>query len=438
MIATLFQLLCIRLGVVTGQDLAQQCRRTFNPYVNLFLYVLAEIAIMATDLAEIIGSVIALNLLFGIPMLWGVLITAFDVLIIMKWWGKKYQVVYELSILVLILVVAGCFISLLCFTKPVFIDILEGFVPTPELFTNREMLYLAIAILGATVMPHNLYLHASICQHRRITEETTLENEDSGHNRASTNATTTDEQQPLLSDSDKSKSTEFEEVASLVNGKQPAVVPYESTAATLRYAAIDTIVALCLAFVINSTILIVGASAFWVRNIYDVSELQDAYASLQKYVGQVAATLFAIALLASGQSSTITGTLAGQIIMSGFLDLKLRPTLRRLITRLLAILPAMITLLIYGEHGLDKLLILSQVVLSFQLPFAIIPLVLFTCSKSIMGGGKSILAKTSSGMNERNGGEVFANGWIISILAWISVAIVSFLNIYLVIDELSK
>lgn len=445
--AVLFQILCIKLGVVTGYDLAQQCRRTFSQKFNLFLYLLAEVAIMSTDLAEVIGSAFALNLLFGIPYLAGVVITALDVLLILRWWGRKYQKVYEFAVFLLVLIVGVCFIVQLCYTKPSIGGIMLGYLPSGKIFTDSKMLFIAIGILGATVMPHNLYLHASICKYRKICDlpyqarsislSGILEDEDCKSN--------------ILSNSnDKDSQSEIDLENEEASSHPPPSPNRElsSLRLTLRYAILDTVIALFLAFLINSTILIVGASAFHEKGIYDVEEIPDAYRSLKKYVGGFAATCFAIALLVSGQSSTVTGTMAGQIIMSGFLSLKLRPIFRRLLTRLLAIAPAIITILAVGDQGLNYLLVLSQVVLSCQLPFAVIPLVFFTSSEKIMGGkqpSKNFFTRlfcnfdyedleSSNSFNTQ--GEQFKNSKTLVIVSVICAVIVSFLNIYLVVQSI--
>ena len=331
LMAILLQSLCARLGIVTGRDLAQACRDHYSKPVSMFLWVMCEIAICACDLAEVIGSAIALNLLFKIPLVWGVCITALDVLLVMYLANKGFRYI-EALVISLILVIGGCFLFEIIVSRPELRAVLGGFVPTLEVIKNPAMLYVAIGILGATVMPHNLYLHSSIVQTRKY------------------------EQNP--------------------EGKREAI----------KFATIDSTVALMFALFINAAILIVAAATFHTRGQTDVAEIQDAYKLLSPTLGVgLASVVFAVALLASGQNSTLTGTLAGQIVMEGFLNIRLRPWLRRLITRLIAIVPAVIVTIIYGESGTAKLLVFSQVILSLQLSFAVIPLIMFTSSRAKMG-----------------------------------------------------
>jgi manganese transport protein len=325
------QYLGLKFGVSTVRDLAQACRDHFPAPVAFGLWVLCEIAIAACDLAEVIGSAIALNLLFGIPLLWGVCITALDVLLILLFQRRGFRLI-ELLVVVLIGVIAICFGIEIYMAKPDWIPVLAGCLPTTELFHNRAMLYVAIGIIGATVMPHNLYLHSSITQTRHY------------------------DLTPA--------------------GKREAI----------RFGTLDSTIALSFALLINAAILILAAATFYRTGHHEVAEIQDAYHLLAPLLGAGAASiLFAIALLASGQNSTLTGTLAGQIVMEGFLNLRLPPTLRRLITRAVAIIPAIIVTAIAGESGTAQLLIFSQVVLSMQLSFAVIPLVWFTSDRQKMG-----------------------------------------------------
>ncbi|KAI3631771.1 hypothetical protein MIR68_010244 [Amoeboaphelidium protococcarum] len=485
LIGLLFQVLCCKLGIVTGRDLAEQCRRVFHKddwlmgrVLNRFLYILTELAIIATDLAEVIGSALALYLLLGIPIVWGILITGLDVIIILKWWGQKYQKVYEIIILVILLIVGVCFVILLTYTKPSFVEIMEGFIPRVDLlFKDNGMLYIAVAILGATVMPHNLYLHTSICRTRRIDMSDNEQSED-GNGRihvVDNKNQKVDEVVPSkmlsggqvldkkyeievmdeqYSDSGNTRHAD-QEYGCTVNKMSWWQNSLKSKQYSLRYAAIDTVIALTFAFVINATILIVGSSAFNKRGMYDVAEIQDAYHLLEEYVGKIAAVAFGIALLASGQSSTITGTLAGQIVMNGFLNLRLRLVFRRLGTRLLAIIPALVIALIGGNDGAEKLLVLSQVILSIQLPFAVLPLVIFTSSRQIMGGsdrlsssssgsvvgkysnttgeGQALLSGSNLNGDDLNGSEKFTNGWPLTILAWLCTILVIGLNVNLIV-----
>ena len=355
LMAILLQALCARLGIATGRDLAQACRDHYSRPVNYLLWIMCEVAICACDLAEVIGSAIALNLLFGIPLVWGVIITALDVLAVMFLQNKGFRYI-EALVVTLIVTVGGCFLAEIIFSRPDMGAVLAGFVPHADLVTNREMLFVAIGILGATVMPHNLYLHSSIVQTRSF--EKTPE------------------------------------------GRREAV----------KFATLDSTIALVFALFINAAILIVAAATFHKQGRHDVAEIQDAYQLLSPMLGvTVASTLFAVALLASGQNSTLTGTLAGQIVMEGFLNLRLKPWMRRLITRALAIIPAVIVTAWNGEQGAARLLLLSQVVLSLQLSFAVVPLVMFTS-------------------NRRKMGELVAPLWM-QVLAWLTAAIIIGLNV---------
>jgi manganese transport protein len=357
LMAVLLQTLAARLGIVTQRDLAQACREHYSRRTNLVLWVLCEIAIAACDLAEVIGSAVALNLLFGLPLIWGVCLTALDVLAILYLQHRGFRWL-EALVVVLIGTMGTCYLAEIILVKPDFGAIARGFVPTPELFTNREMLYIAIGMLGATVMPHNLYLHSSIVQTRAI-ERTR-----------------------------------------------------EGLRTAMRYNFIDSALALNFAFLINAAILVMAAATFHRYGMTGVAEIQDAYHTLSPLLGiPFASFLFAIALLCSGQNSTLTGTLAGQIVMEGFLNIRLTPWLRRLITRVIAIVPAIIAVGFYGTRGTAKLLIFSQVILSLQLSFAVVPLVLFTSDRAKMGE--------------------FANPRWVKVLAWIVAVIIAGLNVYL-------
>ena len=356
LMAILLQGLASKLGIVTGRDLAQACRDHYSRPVNFLLWVACEIAIAACDLAEVIGTAIALNLLFGIPVSYGVVITALDVLMILYLQNRGFRLL-EALVITLIATVGICFLFEIILAKPPLGAVLRGFVPTAEIVRNPNMLYVGIGILGATVMPHNLYLHSSIVQTRQY-EET-------------------------------------------LPGKREAV----------KFAFIDSTIALSFALFINAAILIIAAATFHNTANADVGEIQDAYKLLTPVLGAGASTAFALALLASGQNSTITGTLAGQIVMEGFLNLRLRPWLRRLITRLIAIVPAVTVSLIYGESGTAKLLVLSQVILSMQLSFAVFPLVMFTSDKLKMG--------------------TFVNPTWLKVLAYLVASVIGGLNIWL-------
>ena len=330
MMAVLLQGLAAKLGIATGRDLAQACRDHYSKPTAMVLWFLCEIAIAACDLAEVIGTAIALNLLFDIPLAWGIAITALDVLLVLYLQNRGFRLL-EALIITLIAVVGGCFLFELFISRPSLPAVATGFVPTFDIVSDPAKLYIAIGILGATVMPHNLYLHSSIVQTRR-----------------------------------------YEESA---QGKREAA----------RYAFLDSTVALSFALFINAAILIVAAASFHTTGNTEVAEIQDAYQLLTPLLGAGASTVFALALLASGQNSTLTGTLAGQIVMEGFLNIRLRPWLRRLITRAIAIVPAAIVAILYGESGTAQLLILSQVILSLQLSFAVFPLVQFTSDRLKMG-----------------------------------------------------
>ena len=364
LMAVLLQGLASKLGIVTGRDLAQACRDHYSPGVNFALWVLCEIAIAACDLAEVIGTAIALNLLFGIPLAWGVAITALDVLLVLYLQNKGFRWL-EALVISLVAIVGVCFLFEIIISKPDATAVALGFIPRAEIVTNPAMLYIAIGILGATVMPHNLYLHSSIVQTRRY--EQTYE------------------------------------------GKREAV----------RYSFIDSTIALSFALFINAAILIVAAATFHTTGNTQVAEIQDAFQLLTPLLGVgVASVVFAVALLASGQNSTITGTLAGQIVMEGFLNIRLRPWLRRLITRMIAIVPAAITAILYGESGTARLLILSQVILSLQLSFAVFPLVQFTSERAKMGS--------------------FVNPPWLKALAWTVATVIASLNVWLLIQTLRE
>jgi manganese transport protein len=329
--AVLLQTLSVRLGIATGRDLAQACRDHYSRPVAFALWIVCEIAIVACDLAEVIGTAIALNLLFGLPLVWGICLTALDVLLILLLQRKGFRYL-EAFVMSLLILIAGCFIVELVLAQPAVTAILQGFLPTSEIVTNPQMLYIAIGIIGATVMPHNLYLHSSIVQTRAFP--------------------------PTIA------------------GKRRAIL----------FASIDTGIALTFALSINAAILILAASTFHVQGRTDVAEIQEAHSLLTPMLGvSLASGAFALALLASGQSSTVTATLAGQIVMEGFLRIRLAPWLRRMITRCLAIIPAVVIAALYGPSGTAKLLILSQVVLSMQLPFAVIPLIRLTSDRAKMG-----------------------------------------------------
>ena len=358
--AILLQHLCIKLGVATGRDLAQACRDHYSRPTVWALWILCEIAIAACDLAEVVGSAIGLQLLFGIPLVWGCVITALDVLAVLYLQNKGFRYI-EALVITLILTIGTCFAIELILSKPSIIGVALGFVPGPRIILNQEMLYVSIGILGATVMPHNLYLHSSIVQTRKF------------------------EQTP--------------------RGKREAI----------KFATIDSTVALMFALFINGAILVLAASAFHWSGHQNVAEIQDAYKLLSPLLGvSFASVLFAVALLASGQNSTLTGTLAGQIVMEGFLNFRITPWVRRLLTRLIAIIPAVLVIGIFGEGKTTQLLVASQVVLSMQLGFAVWPLMRFTGEKAKMGE--------------------FANGLVVKIFGWMTAIIIISLNVKLLFD----
>jgi manganese transport protein len=357
LMAILLQALAARLGIASGRDLAQACRDSYSKPVVWVLWVLCEIAIAACDLAEVIGAAIALNLLFHLPLLLGVIFTSLDVLIVLFLQHRGFRYV-EALVVALIVLIAGSFGVELWLSRPDLAALALGFIPRTEILRNPSMLYIAIGILGATVMPHNLYLHSSIVQTRKYGDT------------------------------------------------------HDNRKEAIRFASIDSAVALMFALFINAAILIMAAATFHGTGHQDVAEIGDAYQLLSPLLGTtMASVLFAVALLCSGQNATLTGTLAGQIVMEGFINLRIRPWLRRLVTRLIAIIPAVIVVYIYGERGAGPLLIGSQVVLSLQLPFAVFPLVMFTGDRHKMGP--------------------FVNPAWVKGLAWSVAVIIAALNVWL-------
>jgi manganese transport protein len=354
LMAMFLQALSAKLGIATGRDLAQACRDHYSRRTSMVLWVLCEVAIAACDLAEVLGSAVALKLLFGLPLLAGVLITALDVLIVLALQGRGFRLI-EAFVVTLIVTIAACFAYEMFFAQPLWREAAQGLIPRAEIFRNREMLYIAIGILGATVMPHNLYLHSSIVQTRAF--------------------------------------------GISVGDRREA----------FRYAVFDSTLALSFALFVNAAILVLGAAAFHTRGLHNVAEISEAYKLLSPVLGvSLASTVFACALLASGQNSTLTGTLAGQIVMEGFLNIRLKPWVRRLITRALAITPAVLVIGFAGEGKVTSLIVLSQVILSFQLPFAIIPLIQFTGDRAKMG--------------------TLVNSPVTKALAWVVAAVILFFN----------
>ena len=359
LMALLLQGLAARLGIVRGRDLAQANRETYPKVVNIMLWVLAEIAIAACDLAEVLGMAIGIQLLTGLPLIWGVSITVLDTFLLL-YLQKLGMRKMEAFIITLVGIVAVCFLIQIILAKPAAAEMAMGLIPT---FPGKEALYIAIGIIGATVMPHNLYLHSALVQTRKINRT------DKGIKQA------------------------------------------------LKFSMIDTTVALNIAFLVNAAILILAATIFFKTGNSQVAEIKEAHRLLPGFLGNLAPILFAVALIAAGQSSTITGTLAGQIIMEGYLRLRINPIMRRLITRLLAIIPALIVIIIYGESEVDALLVFSQVILSLQLGFAIIPLIHFVSDKKTMG--------------------IFTIKPIIKIGAWLIASILIFLNCKMLINEVT-
>ena len=355
--AILLQSLCARLAVASGRDLAQACRDAFPKWMSVPLWIFAELAIIATDLAEVIGTAIGLNLLFGIPLEIGIFITAADVFLILWLQNKGFRWI-EALIISLMALIAACFVVLIAQADPVWGEVIAGFAPSREIFNNPTMLYLALGIIGATVMPHNLYLHSGIVQTRAFGLDLPSKRE------------------------------------------------------ALRLATWDSTIALMFALTINASILILAAAAFYTVGQNDVAEIDKAHLLLEPLLGSsLAPVLFGVALLCAGLNSTVTATMAGQIVMEGFINLRIAPWARRLITRGLAIIPAIFVILLYGSGGVGELLILSQVVLSFQLPFAIVPLVMFTASRAKMG-------------------ELVAPRWLTG-LCWLIAAVIIVLNVNL-------
>ncbi len=362
LMAILLQALAARLGIVTGRDLAQACRDSYSRPVNILLWLACEAAIIACDLAEVIGTAIALKLLFGIPLLTGALITALDVFLLLLLMNKGFRFL-EAFVISLLLVIAVCFAIQVAAAAPPIASMLRGFLPSSEIVTNPEMLYIAIGIIGATVMPHNLYLHSSIVQTRAF------DRTDAGRRDA------------------------------------------------IKWATTDSTIALMLALFVNAAILVVAAAAFHKSGNANVKEIEQAYELLSPLLGLgMASTLFAVALLASGLNSTVTATLAGQIIMEGFLRFRLPNWARRLLTRAVAIVPVVVVTALYGEKGTGQLLIFSQVVLSMQLPFAVIPLVMFVTDRQKMGQ--------------------FVVSNSVAIVAWVVTGIIVTLNVKLLFDTL--
>ena len=363
-IAILLQTLCVRLGVATERDLANSCRNKFSRRVNICLWILAEIGIVATDVAEVIGGAIALQLLFHIPLIIGVCLTSLDVVLLLMLQRYGFRYIEALTI-TLVSTIGLCYLAEVIFSRPDFASVIVGFVPQPVILQNQEMLYVALGILGATVMPHNLYLHSALVQTRAWQRTPEKKRE------------------------------------------------------AINFGTLDSTIALSLALFVNAAILVVAAATFHFSGHQGVAEIQDAYKLLSPILGvKVASLLFALALLASGQSSTLTATLAGQIVMEGFLNLRAAPWLRRVISRLAAIIPTLICIILFGEGGTTKLLIFSQVLLSFQLSFAVFPLVMFTSDRQLMGE--------------------FVNPLWLKLLSWGIALMIAVLNVWLIWQSISN
>lgn len=360
LMAMVLQVMTARLGIATGQDLAQLCRQRYSPRTTWGLWIMAELAVIATDLAELLGVAIALNLLFDIPMVAGILITVFDVFLLLMLQQKGFRLI-EALVITLMATISVSFAFELWWSQPNWTDAATGLVPTTALFSDNDMLYLALGILGATIMPHNLYLHSALVHTRDFASDDMAKRE------------------------------------------------------AMRYSTFDTILALTIAFFINAAIVVLAASVFHINGQHQVAEIQDAYQLLAPTLGSsLASTLFAVALLASGQNATLTATMAGQVVMEGFLNIQLPAWKRRLLTRGLAILPAVLVAWWYGVSGTAQLLVLSQVILSLQLPFALVPLWMMTRDKGLMGA--------------------FVNPLWLTVLAGIITFIIIILNLKLIVD----
>jgi manganese transport protein len=363
LMAVFLQALSAKLGIVTGRDLAQACRDAYSRPTSILLWISAEIGIVACDIAEVIGAAIALNLLFGLPLVWGVIVTGADVLVVLALQSRGFRWI-ETFVITLIGTMMTIFTLEILYAKPNWSQVATGFVPHAEIATDPKKLFIALGILGATVMPHNLYLHSSIVQTRRF-------------------------------------------------GRSK-----EELKEAIRHAYTDSTVALTLALFVNAAILIVAAAVFFNAGRHDIQDIKDAYKLLSPLVGvSIATPLFAIALLASGQNSTLTGTLAGQVVLEGFLNVRIKPWLRRMISRLIALVPAVVAIGVFGEKGLTSLMLFSQVVLSAQLSFAVVPLVQFTSDRKKMGE--------------------FANGWVTRTIGWNLALIIAGLNAYLIFKALA-
>lgn len=360
LMAMVLQVMTARLGIATGQDLAQLCRQRYSPRTTWGLWIMAELAVIATDLAELLGVAIALNLLFDIPMVAGILITVFDVFLLLMLQQKGFRLI-EALVITLMATISVSFAFELWWSQPNWTDAATGLVPTTALFSDNDMLYLALGILGATIMPHNLYLHSALVHTRDFASDDMAKRE------------------------------------------------------AMRYSTFDTILALTIAFFINAAIVVLAASVFHINGQHQVAEIQDAYQLLAPTLGSsLASTLFAVALLASGQNATLTATMAGQVVMEGFLNIQLPAWKRRLLTRGLAILPAVLVAWWYGVSGTAQLLVLSQVILSLQLPFALVPLWMMTRDKGLMGS--------------------FVNPLWLTVLAGVITLIIIILNLKLIVD----
>lgn len=400
LMAMVLQHLCVRLGITSQMDLAESCRERCPRWLNLMLYAFAEIAMISTDLAEVIGTAIALRLLFGLPIIVGVLVTVADVLLLLAGLGsdqtKSYRIL-EVLVMVLMSIIGACFLIEMVFVKPSLSGILWGFVPHElGLLADKDALFAAIGIIGATVMPHNLYLHSSIVKHRLSHPKERGDDSEADH-----------------------------EVIAIMPDNT------DGLGKMINFATADTIVALFLALLVNAAILITSAAAFHSRGQHNVQHIEEAALLMRQWMGPAASIVFGLALLAAGQSSTVTGTIAGQIVFEGFLRIKLKPWLRRLVTRVVAIAPALIIVLIMGEDRINWLLLVSQVVLSFQLPFAIVPLIIFAFNPPVNRAGQS--SELAEYWQSRKGR---LSEKILKLTSWAITVFILILNVLLVITML--
>ncbi|KAI9207781.1 natural resistance-associated macrophage protein-domain-containing protein [Polychytrium aggregatum] len=453
--AVLFQSLSAKIGIVTGRDLSQLCRKHFHPWLNYILYFVAEVAVMATDLAEIIGAAISLKLLLGIPLIGGIILTTLDVFLVLVTFQAKYMRIFEFIIIVLVLMVGICYAVLLSQSAASGVDVLKGYLPLDStIFTDPTTLYVGMSILGATVMPHNLFIHSRLVQYRspRQDESEPDESLDSPGVSADRRSADRIDQITTIEDGARTAAASIrssvrskEKLSTLVDGTIRASDPLETDLrdgsahssefverikSTLSFTMVDSAIALTFALYVNSAILIVSAALFYSKN-QQVSDIPSAYNLIKTAIAPWAATLFAFALFCAGQSSSITGTLAGQIVMEGFLKLKWPMWARRLTTRAAALIPAVVVVIIKGDAGINDLLVLSQAILSGCLPFALWPLLWFSSSKHIM----SIRVKSMNGAAESS--KSFASSWFITIFTFLSILLITGLDILMIYQAIA-